>query len=251
LYVASFTTPLADLVARLAVLRVGGLPAVGLFQAAIGLALALKTVIRASFAVYFMPAVNRRSDTKEKFGETVEFIQALSVITGIMAVPLVLFPELWLTLLYSRTFAQVSPYVWLFALAVVVQLFGAATQMLIAGLDHIGTFALAFVAGDLVTGALSWWLVPHIGIYGVGIAMLLNGLFMFAVGAWKIWSKHRLKIHEAVGSSTLLTLGAIAAGGTTANVLHSDSAPAIGARVLVGLVLVGLVFASAARRPPD
>ena len=255
LYVASFTTPVADLVARLAVLRVGGLPAVGLFQAALGLALALRTVVRASFGVFFIPAVNRRTSPHEKFADTVTFIRATVLISGLMALPLVLFPKIWLTLLYSRAFAQVFPYVSVFALAIIVQLCAAAVQMLVAGLDHIGTFAMSFVLSDAITGSLSWLLVPRIGLYGVGIGLLLNGIVMFGLGAWKVWTSHRLNLSSAVGWSIAATLAIVACGGALGTFLPSDSVATITTKVLAGVVLAVAAFLWAGRqsmvRPED
>lgn len=247
LYLVSFTTPLADLVARLAVLRVGGLPTVGLFQAAVGMALALKTVIRGSFAIYFMPAINRKTDVREKLAETAAFARALSIITATIALPLVLFPGIWLSLLYSRAFVHVSSYVWVFTAATVLLLFGAAAQNLLTGLDHIGTFALACLAGDVATAGLSWWLVPRLGLYGVGIAMASSGSLLFLVGAWRVWSAHRLKLHAAVGRYALAALAAVAAAGVTGSVPSFDSAAGMAVKLLIGVALWGLVLVAARR----
>ena len=247
LYLVSFTTPLADLVARLAVLRAGGLPTVGLFQAAVGMALALKTVIRGSFAIYFIPAINRKTDVREKLAETAGFARALSIITATIALPLVLFPDIWLSLLYSRAFVHVSSYVWVFTVATVLLLFGAAAQNLLTGLDHIGTFALACLAGDVATAALSWWLVPRVGLYGVGIAMASSGSLLLVVGAWQVWSYHRLKLHAAIGRYALAVLAAVAAAGVTGTVLSTDSVAGTAVKLLVGVALWALVLAVARR----
>lgn len=247
LYLVSFTTPLADLIARLAVLRAGGLPTVGLFQAGVGMALALKTVIRGSFGIYFMPAINRNTDVKEKLRETAGFARALSIIIATIALPLVLFPGTWLSLLYSREFVQVSSYVWVFTFATVLQLFGATAQNLLTGLDHIGTFAMACLGGDVATAALSWWLVPRVGLYGVGIAMASNGSLLFVIGAWRVWSAHGLKLHTAVGRYVLAVLAAIAGAAVTAVLFSSNSAADTAGRLMAGLALWGVVLATARR----
>ena len=247
LYLVSFTTPLADLIARLAVLRAGGLPTVGLFQAGVGMALALKTVIRGSFGIYFMPAINRKTDVGEKLAETARFARALSIIIATIALPLVLFPGTWLSLLYSREFVQVSSYVWVFTVGTVLQLFGATAQNLLTGLDHIGTFALACLAGDVATAALSWWLVPRVGLYGVGIAMASSGALLFVLGAWRVWAAHRLKLYAAVGRYVLAALIAVAAAGVTATLFSSGSAADTAGKLIVGVALWGVVLAAARR----
>jgi O-antigen/teichoic acid export membrane protein len=247
LYLLSFTSPLADLVARYAVLHSGGLRSAGLFQAAFGIALALRTVVRSSFSVFLMPTVNRKADAKEKFQKTVEFLRALAIITGLMGLPLVLFPDVWLVLLYSPRFVPASPYVYLFVCAIIVQLFGAAALALLVGLDRIGTYVGVFLAGDLATATISWWLVPILGFNGAGIAFLLNGVLVFSLSAWALWSKYRMNMPKAMGSLPWCVLAFVAAAGAVANLLHSNSLDATAAKVLFGLILAGLMVASTRR----
>lgn len=247
LYLLSFTSPLADLIARYAVLHSGGLRSAGLFQAAFGMALALRAVVRSSFAVYLMPTVNRTAGAQEKFQKTVEFIRALSVITGLMALPLVLFPELWLSLLYSPKFAAASPSVYVFVCAIIMQLFGSAAVALLVGLDHIGTYVMVFLAGDLATAAVSWWLVPILGFNGAGMAFLLDGVLVLGLTAWVLWSKYGMKMHNAMGSLPWWTLALLAVAGAAATRMRSSSLEITVAKVLVGLVLAGVMLAATRR----
>ncbi len=245
LYVASFTGPMADLVARYAVLHSGGIAAVGLFQAAIGIAIAMRTVVRSSFAIFLTPAVNRRTEVSDKLEKSVEFLKALSIATGIMALPLVLFPDVFLFLLYSRKFVVAGPYVYLYVVAIMMQLFGAVNQALLVGLNRIGAYATTFVIGDLATALLSWWLVPHLGFNGVGIALLSNGVIVFGLTAYRLWSTHQVKIHEAMGVLPIGTVALVAATGGAATFFTANTPSIVVGKMLACAILGSMLLVSA------
>ena len=67
LCLTSLSSPVADLAARSAVMRAGGLRLLGLFQAAFGLALILRTTVRSTFALFFTPARTGISTTRRSF----------------------------------------------------------------------------------------------------------------------------------------------------------------------------------------
>ncbi|HWP49037.1 MAG TPA: hypothetical protein VNM22_17915 [Candidatus Limnocylindrales bacterium] len=217
LYIISFTTPLAYLVARYAVLRAGGFIESGLLQAAMGLGLALKTVMRSSNALFLTPTMNRKGENREKFQRAVEFLRALSVVIGIIALPMVLFPNWWLFLLYSSKFAAAAPYVYLFVLSEAIQLLAGVNQALVIGLDHIAIHVKVCLLGDLGIMAFSWWLVPYYGIGGVAMAFLFNGLLIFTLTSWYLWSNHRIVIHKSIGWLPLYILAIIGVGGAVSS----------------------------------
>jgi len=195
----SFTLPVAYLLARYAVLRAQGLEAAGLLQSAMALGLALTAVMRQSNLLFLTPAMNRSGEDTEKFHKAVEFLRALSLAIGIIALPVVLFPDWWLFLLYSRKFLAAAPYVYLFVLAQTLELFAGVNIALLIGLDHIGTQVTVTLTGLAGLAALSWWLVPHYGIAGVAVAIIFDALLVFALSAWRLWQTHRLAIHRAMG----------------------------------------------------
>jgi antigen flippase len=186
LYLVSFTSPLAELIARYSVIRSGGLIATGLLQAAMGLGLTLRTVVRSSFALFLAPAMNRKVDVAEKIQGAAEFQRAISIITGALALIMVLFPDLWLMLLYSNRFTAAAPYVYLFVLAIAIQLFAAINLALLIGMDYIGTYVVVSLLGDVTIATLSWICVPKFGVAGVAIASLASGTLMFTATAIRL-----------------------------------------------------------------
>lgn len=104
LYVISFAFPMAYLIARYALLSAHGLEATGLLQSAMALGLALTAVMRPANALFLTPALNRNEEGSKKFHKAANYLRVLALIIGIAALPLVLFPDWWLLILYSRRF---------------------------------------------------------------------------------------------------------------------------------------------------
>src|SRR5262249_50288423 len=139
LYLVSFSMPIAYLIARYAVLNSQGLEGAGLLQSAMALSLALTMVMRQGNMLFLTPAMNRVGKAEEKFREAVEFLRAFSMVIALFAAPLVLFPDWWLPLFYSRRFIAASPYVYVFVLAQALELLAGIVLALLVGLDRIGT----------------------------------------------------------------------------------------------------------------
>ena len=199
LYVISFTTPLAYLVARYAIVRNGGFEAAGLMQAAMGLSLALRTVMRSSNALFLTPAMNRLGESGHKFQNAVEFSRGLALTIGIVALPMVLFPDWGLRVLYSSRFTTAAPFVFVFVLAESVQLIGGVNQALLIGLNYIGTHVTIAVMADISVAAISWWLVPHYGIGGVAIALLFSPVLAFVLTSLRLRFGPKMAIHRDIG----------------------------------------------------
>ena len=199
LYVVSFSLPAAYLIARYAVLNTQGLEGAGLLQSAMALSIALTMVMRQSNMLFLMPAMNRIGRAEEKFQEAIEYLRAFSLVLALVAVPLVLFPDWWLPLLYSRRFLAAAPYVYLFVLAQTLKLLSGIVLAVLVGLDHIGTQVWVTLCGLASLAAIAWILAPRYGIAGVGVATLFDGLLVFALAAWRLWAHTRLSVPRAMG----------------------------------------------------
>jgi O-antigen/teichoic acid export membrane protein len=199
LYLISFSMPIAYLIARYAVLNSQGLEGAGLLQSAMALSLALTTVMRQANLLYLTPAMNRVGEAEEKCRAAAEFLRAFSLVIGMVAVPLVLFPDWWLPLLYSRRFLDASPYVYLFVLAQTVELLAGVVLAVLVGLGHIGTQVWVTLIGLAGLAVIAWALAPLFGIAGVALAILFDGLVVFALAAWRLWRLHRFSIAPAMG----------------------------------------------------
>jgi O-antigen/teichoic acid export membrane protein len=199
LYLISFAMPIVYLIARYAVLNSHGLGATGLLQSAMALSLALTMVMRQANMLYLTPAMNRVGEAEEKFRAAAEYLRAFSLVIAMAAVPLVLFPDWWLPLLYSSHFLSAAPYLYLFVLAQTIELLAGVILALLIGLGHIVTQLWITLSGLAGLALVAWALAPRYGIASVGLGILLDGLAAFVLASWRLWVLHRFPIAHAVG----------------------------------------------------
>jgi O-antigen/teichoic acid export membrane protein len=216
LCLTSLTSPLADLVARSAVLREGGLPLLGLFQAALGLAVLLRTTVRSTFSLFLIPAINRQFDSQAKLAEAADFMLALSRTLGIIALPLVLFPDWCLILAYSKAFVLAAPVLCLFTLAIIIQLLAAVNQALLVGLDCTATYLWTSLIADFTEAGLALYLTPFLGIIGVPLAYLSASSLLFVLTAYLLHCRHRTALLHKVGWLPVYVVIAICIGSASA-----------------------------------
>lgn len=186
LYITSFTTPVAYLVVRYAVLRVSATEGAGMLQAAMGLSMALGAVMRSSVGLFFTPAMNRTTTPTEKLHVASQFQKALVASASVAALPIVLFPHWWVSLLYSRKFLVAAPHIYIFVLAQILMLLTGVNQGLLIGINRILAFILIGLTGDAATACLSWFLAPTYGLGGVAMAFLVSALLCYVLSGWQV-----------------------------------------------------------------
>jgi O-antigen/teichoic acid export membrane protein len=216
MYITSLTSPLSDLLVRYAVLETGGLFTTGLFQAAVGLSLILRNVMRPSFSLFLTPVLNRKTAAGEKLREAATFLRVLTALIGAGALPLVLFPKWWLLLVYSHRFESAAPFVYLFVLGISIQVLASVNIALLLGLDDAPAYVSAIIVSDIATALFAWWLAPTLGLLGVGLAFILDGAVAFILAEWCLWSRHKLIVHRSIGWMPPAVLAIIGAAGTIA-----------------------------------
>ena len=244
IYVTSFTTPLAYLVMRYAVLHFGDFGAVGILQAAMGPGLALATVMRASNSLFLTPLMNRRIGEAEKFEGAMHFFKAFCLAIVFAALPIVLFPHLLLLVLYSLRFAAAALFVYLFVVAEAIQLLTGVNQALLIGLDQVRAAVVISILGDTVIAGVSLGLVPRFGINGVAIALLSQGLLVFALTAWRLWKTHRMAIPAAMGWFPVLTLAGLVVIGAAARNFAANTPAVLGTKAALWLAFGVYLLAS-------
>jgi O-antigen/teichoic acid export membrane protein len=228
--VIAVTTPLAFLAARFAVLAAGGFELAGILQSAMGLGLTLTTVMRSSLSLFLLPAMNRHADPVGKIRDAASFLRAFSLIVGVAALPMVLFPGRLMTLLYSKSFLAAAPHVYLFVLAEALLLFAGVNQAVVVGVDHVRVHVAICLAGHLAIVCLSLGLVPRLGIDGVAAAFLANGFLIFTLTAWRLRARHGVSIVKEAGWLPFAVLSLVAVGGIFASHSHASTAAEIAIR---------------------
>lgn len=211
-YLVSVGEPAALLAVRYALLQDGDLTQLGLFQSAYALASYLGLLLLQSNGFYLTPLLNRHAPADEKIGRALEFQRHLALCATAVAVPLALFPEPAIALLFSSAFAAAAAYLALFVASQVMLVLGRVFQALLIGLDDVRTFLLVNVGAQVALAALAWLLAPALGLWGVALAALVAHAGVFVAFLARLMTRHgaRLPTRSAavVGYGLALLAGA-------------------------------------------
>jgi O-antigen/teichoic acid export membrane protein len=175
----TFLAPYAALFVHYRVLRDLGPEAAGWMQAAIGISLAVRTILGSAHPVFLTPNVNRGGTPEERMQWASDFQKTLCLLTGAVLPPLLLFPDIAVRLLYSSAFLPGARFVFLFVLVEIVTLLAGTYQSLVLALDRLGYHvAQNMVAQGLMilVGAVA---IRRFGISGAALAALSAQLFLY------------------------------------------------------------------------
>ena len=215
LYGSSFAHILSYFVVRFTVLTIFGEIQAGLLQATIALAGAINLIFSPVNGLYLTPILNRSIPKEEKMRAALEFQRALMVGLGVLAMPIVLFPEWLLVLLFSTAFLEVNRVVFLFVVAQCVVQLGGVYNALLIGFDDLKMYGMITFFGHLLLALLSWLLAARYGILGVGVASLISSVTIFLLSLGQLSLKHgfviapRLRYLMGYELLTLLLAGGI------------------------------------------
>lgn len=247
IHLLSLVSPLAYLVARVAVLEHHGAVEAGLFYAGYGLAIAVRSVLGQANLLYLTPILNRPTAKAERAAAAAEYLRVLVAILMVGALAIVLFPREWVLVLYSPRFAAAAGLVAAFILSEAILLLASVYQMLLIGYDDVRAHALIAVAGQVVLAALSLLWVPALGALGVGLAFIAGHALILVLLLARLRQRHHAQaLTRPLGLllAALATLGA--AGWWTA-----ATTPAVGWKLLLYPLLAGgflLLLTPAERR---
>lgn len=200
LYGTSFTYALAYFVARYAVLHNIGERGAGLLQAAIALSGTLYLVLGPTNGLYLTPILNRNIPAHDKIQAATSFQGRLMVLVGVMAMLIVLFPRVIVSLFFSAAFVEVGRALFVFVIAQCIGQLNGVTQALLVGVDDLKAYGAVVAAGHLSAAAFSWLLVPAYGVLGVGIALLISSVVVWILTMARISLTHRVSMPPAMRS---------------------------------------------------
>src|SRR5581483_6930732 len=203
LYIMALALPATHLLARYTILRTSGLEAAGLLQSAMAGGLAFALVMRQSNALFLTPAMNRHTPAEQKFREAAEYLRSFSLVAGLVALPLVLFPEVALYVLYSRRFLSAAPYAYLFVVAQLLEVIGGVLLGILIGLDRIVAQLAITLTGITALAVLAVTLGPRFGLAGIGVAFLADGVLVLAVSAWLLQRQYGFNLLADCGGIPL------------------------------------------------
>lgn len=235
-FLVSVSYPLAWLIARHTVLANFGGAEAGRLQAVIGLMMGFGMVLRPVNSQLLLPIVNGPWDAARKFRDTLGIQRKLTVALALLAMPLVLFPQWVLAILYSTAFAAAGPYVHLFIGAEVILILGGTYQALVLGLNDTRAWALEYFVGYGSLGMLSWSLGRDYGILGVAASAITASLLIFGLALWRLRSRHGFALPRGLLGLMIGVLAAIFAAGTACARYDDGSAAAMLVKVAALLV---------------
>lgn len=179
-----------------------GIEAVGWLQAILSMVLAVGAVLIAMAARYLSPRLNRPSSAEEKFALANLFRRRQLMILIALTVPLVLFANIALTIMFSSKFTGAAAWLPAFLIWQLLVIQTNVQLMLLFSLDEIWTVTVMSIAGSALSALLCIVLIPRFGLSGAAAAMLAGAALTMAIAAV------RLRSHGySTGRSSLLLGG--------------------------------------------
>lgn len=170
-----FMAPSALMAVRYSLLKTGGEQLVGIYQAVHGLVLYITFALGQATSLYLDPILKRDIPLEEKLIISNQYLRKISLVIGTLMVWVVVFPEFFLQLLYSKAFLSGAGFLFAFMLIEALNLVSGVYLGMLVGQ---GWYRTHFLLGLVVHGSIgliSWFIAPIWGIWGIVLA--------FAVGA--------------------------------------------------------------------
>lgn len=206
----AFLTPYAALFVYYRVLSEEGARVAGWMQAAIGLSLIVRVGLGSAHGVFLIPNVNSEMSAHERVSWAYRFQSVLSMIAAVSVPLLVLFPDVFVRLLYSADLAPGARYAGLFVLAEFIWLTAASCQPLILAFDHLGFHVAQNAAVQLVLVAIAAVAIPHFGVVGAGVANLVANATLYVSTLIFLRVRYGERFPRRVGALTAFVIASIA-----------------------------------------
>jgi O-antigen/teichoic acid export membrane protein len=238
----AFLTPYAALFVYYQVFKAEGPQVAGWMQAAIGVSLIVRVGLGSAHGVFLIPNVNSNLPPQARIAWAYRFQSVLSMIAAVSVPLLVLFPDVFVRILYSADLATGARYAGLFVLAEFIWLAAASCQPLILAFDHLTIHVVQSVAVQLLLVALATLLIPRFGIVGAGVANLVanSALYLSTVVILRV--KYGERIPGRVGALTAFVIASIAVAAVIGAWQPTVSVGIASVKLAVYVVLAALLF---------
>lgn len=191
IYLGTFTYSIAFLLARYSILKNYGEADAGLLQAAIAISLAIGLVLNPANGLYLTPIMNRNIEKSEKMAAVTEFEKKLAIVLFLVSMPIVLFPELILTVLFSTKFTSAGQFLFVFVISQILLQLAGVHQALLIGFDDLKAYSIITCAAHLLLGVLAWIMAPEFGILGVALAFMAGYTLLFTATFFRLRFSHQ------------------------------------------------------------
>jgi antigen flippase len=243
MFALAFLAPFAALNAHYQVLSRGGAETAGWMQAAIGISLAVRSVLGAAHPIYLVPQLNKGGTWPERMLWATRFQHLWCMLAAVLVPPLLIGADLAVLVLYSKSFLPATGYVWLFVLAEVLVLQAGTYQAMIVAADRIRFHVAQNLVSQLIFIAVAWLTIPRFGIAGAAFGAIASQAFLFVCTL--AYLKIRMGLSPPLRTAALMLYSLLAIAilgrlGADGLILHGG---AIGTGLIAyGVMLVGLAL---------
>lgn len=235
-YVLSFAQPLAYLLVRAVVVESRGTVEAGHFQAVFAISGVLTMLLTQTGRLYFEPRLNRETMPRARALMTHDFMRVMSGLMVVGALPLALFPDVAIRMLFTSEFLPAAGGLYLFLLADCLFLGSWIYLAALRAQDDIAWSFWITLLGNLALAGLAWLLIPRWGVPGAGVAFLASRAGMLVASAARMNSRAGVTLDSGTGLALTYLVVSVAAAGLVAN-SWLEAAPAWGMR-LAGLFML-------------
>lgn len=190
LYFAAITASVSYLAARYAVFIYFGEVEAGLLHGVLALSFAIGMALYPAVNVYLTPYVNRNVEKNIKIRQAIGFQRKIIFIFSLGALPILMFPQFMLTLMFSEKFAAAGRFVYLFILSQLIVQIASVYQALLVGFDDVKSYSIVTSIGQIISASLCFILVPYFGIKGVAFGFLIGNSFIFLSSLIRLKTRH-------------------------------------------------------------
>lgn len=185
--------PFSYLVARYVTFSAHGAAQAGYLHASLSISDGLFLLLGQANSLYLLPQLSRRLPATEKAIMATEFHEKLVLALSVIAIPLVLFSDVVVNVIFSSAFEPAQRVLHLFVISQCLVLLAGVYQTLLVGMDDFVGFGLLVILGHGLRALLAYVLIPGFGLCGAGWAFLLASLGMFVVAAVRVFQQEKLR----------------------------------------------------------
>lgn len=186
-----------------------GAETAGYMQAAIGLGLAVRGVLGSAHPVFLTPNVNREGTAADRMAWANAFQATFCFLVAAALPPLLLFPQIFVRVLYSGAFLPGAAFAVLFILNEIVILLAGTYQAIVLALDQLAFHVVQNVAAQLLMIAVAAWLVTPLGILGAGLSILSGPVCIWFATTIFLRRRYGLRIPGRVLGLTALLVAVL------------------------------------------
>lgn len=183
--------------ARLIVLSELGETPAGLLQSALAIALSVGSVVAAIISIQLAPSLNRNIPVATKLTTAGDGLGYVALLLCLGGIPLMLFPQSTLHILYSRGFVGAATTLILCLLWQVVYQVLTIFQHLMIGLGASLSSAAYLIAGFVVSVSAIKLLIPSLDLIAAPVGLLCGALASLFLHAFHLWRAHRFHASRA------------------------------------------------------